>query len=70
MEVQVLRVMASEESSVALLFGQPTNDSTKVVVAGLDRDEAIAFAKYANELDGPVLVDVPEWAVLAVLELP
>jgi hypothetical protein len=69
-EVQVKRVVVAEGSTVALLFGQPTDDSTKVIVAALDRRQAFDLAEFASQVDGPVVVDVPDWAVLAVLELP
>lgn len=73
MRVQVTGVMVESGSTIGIGHGIPEGDETKLVVFGGDRRQmaALAVAAAMAEIDGEsIVVDVPDWAVLEIRELP
>lgn len=54
----------------AVVTGRPVNDGTKVVAAEADVAGAMLMAIAMQESDEPMVVDVPDWAIRTILELP
>jgi hypothetical protein len=69
-KVQVERVLIPAGSTVGIVFGRPVNDFTKVIAGGADYREAAALGELISQSDEPVVVEMPDWAVLGILELP
>lgn len=73
MKLRLTAVFVPAGSTIGLGRGIPEGDDTKVVeFAGDWREMAqMALAAAAAEADGEQLVvDIPDWAVIAVSELP
>lgn len=73
MRIQVTGVMVEGSSTIGIGHGIPEGDETKLVVFAGDARPMIglALACAQAELDGEtIVVDVPDWAVLEIRELP
>jgi hypothetical protein len=70
MRIKVQQVIVPADSTVGYVIGVPVDDGTKLVVAGADRRGAIELGESFASADEQPEVDVPDWAVITVLELP
>lgn len=73
MRIQVTAVYIPAGSTIGIGRGFPEGDETKLVVFGGDwRPMAgLAMMAMAAEAEGePLVVDIPDWTVLEIRELP
>jgi hypothetical protein len=70
MEIEVQQLIVPLGSSIGYVVGRPTNDHTKVVVAAGDQRVLTAIAEAMSEAEGPLIADVPDWAILRIYERP
>lgn len=69
MEIRVERVIIPLGSTVGFGFGHPLGDETVRFVFAGDADPMFDLAVAIASV-GPVVADVPEWAIVDRLELP
>lgn len=70
MEVRVEQVAIPAGSTIGFVSGRLVNDPTKVVIAAAEGRSAAALGEALEALDEAIIVDIPDWAVLEILELP
>ena len=70
MEIEVQQVIVPIGSTIGYVIGQPTNDGTKVVVAAGDQRVLFHIAEAMAISEGPVIAEVPDWAILRIFERP
>jgi hypothetical protein len=69
-QVQVIRIAIAADGTDALVYGQLVDDPTKVAVASMATEGALLLAAQAHMQEEPLVLDMPDEAVFAVLELP
>jgi hypothetical protein len=69
MEIRITQVTIGVGETTGIVIGVPTNDETKIVFAGADWRAAFALGEAITQGMEPV-VEVPDWAILRILELP
>lgn len=73
MRIQVTGIMVGSGSTIGIGYGIPEGDETKLVIFGGDARPMIglALACARAELDGEhIVVDLEDWAILEIRELP
>lgn len=69
MEIRVTQVTIGVGETTGIVIGVPTNDETKIVFAGAEWRAAYALGEAITRGEQPI-TDVPDWAILRILELP
>jgi hypothetical protein len=69
-EIEIQQVIVPVGSTIGYVIGQPVGDGTKVVVAAADHRVLSAIVDAMFEADGPVIGEVPDWAILRIYETP
>lgn len=69
MEIRITQVTIGVGETTGIVIGIPTNDPTKVVFAGADWRAAWVLGEQLTRGEEPI-ADVPDWAILRILELP
>ena len=70
MEIEIKQVIVPVGSTIGFVIGTPTNDATKVIVAAGDQRVLESIVEAMGEAEGPLVAEVPDWAILRVYELP
>ncbi len=70
MEIEIRQVIVPIGSTIGYVIGEPTNDATKVVVAAGDQRVLTTIVEAMAEAEGPLVAEVPDWAILRVFEKP
>jgi hypothetical protein len=70
MEIEVQQLIVPMGSTIGYVIGHPVGDGTKVIVAAGDQRVLLTIAEAMTESEGPVVAEVPDWAILRIYERP
>lgn len=70
MEIEVQQLIVPIGSTIGYVIGQPVGDHTKVVVAAGDQRVLMTIAEAMAEGEGPLIAEIPDWAVIRIYERP